>query len=58
MSFVKLVTSFDFIVSLVVARNILSMTLSTVTKLLQGNDVQIFDGIHLIETLESLCLKY
>lgn len=55
-SFSKLITSFDFIVTLVVARNILSMTLP-VTKLLQGSNLDIFDGIHLIESLKSLCSK-
>ena len=55
-SFSKLIASFDFIVTLVVARNILSMTLP-VTKLLQGSDLDIFDGIHLIESLKSLCSK-
>ena len=39
------------------ARNILSATLP-VTKLLQASDLEIFDGIHLIESLKTLCSKF
>ena len=48
-AFFKLLTSFNFIVALVITRNILDLTLP-VTQLLQAKSNDIMDGIHLIES--------
>ena len=56
-SFYKLMTSFDFLSSLVTTRSILDLTLH-VTQLLQGPAIDIVDATHLIESLKSLiCCK-
>ena len=56
-SFCKLMTSFDFLSSLVTTRSILDLTLH-VTQLLQGPAIDIVDATHLIESLKSLiCCK-
>ena len=52
-SFLALVSSFKFIVGLVVSRNVLDMTLP-VTELLQARAIDIMDGIHLIDSLKTL----
>ena len=57
-SFYKLMTSFDFLSSLVITRSILDLTLP-VTQLLQGPAIDIADATHLIESLKSLiCSKH
>ena len=57
-SFYKLMTSFDFLSSLVMTRSILDQTLP-ITQLLQGPAVDIGDATHLIESLKSLiCWKH
>ena len=56
-SFYKLMTSSDFLSSLVITRSILDLTLS-ITQLLQGPAIDIAEGTHLIESLKSLiCCK-
>ena len=56
-SFYKLMTSFDFLSSLVITRSILDLTLP-VTQLLQGPAIDIADATHLIESLKSIiCCK-
>ena len=52
-NFLKLITNFEFIVSLVIARSVLDRTLP-VTKLLQTKTADILDGIHLISSLKTL----
>ena len=52
-SFYKLMTSFDFLSSLVITRSILDLTLP-VTLLLQGPAIDIADATHLIESLKRL----
>ena len=52
-SFLKLVTSFDFIVSLVVTRSVFDTTHS-VTQLLQARANDIFYGLQLIQALKDL----
>ena len=55
--FYKLMTSFDFLSSLVITRSILDQTLP-ITQLLQGPAIDIADATHLIESLKSLiCCK-
>ena len=49
-AFLKLLTSYNFIVAIVISRNILDLTLP-VTQLLQAKSNDIMDGIHLIESL-------
>ena len=51
-----LISRFDFIVALVITRNILDATLP-VTKLLQGKSIDIMNGIHLITSLKNGILK-
>ena len=56
-SFYKLMTSFDFLFSLVITRSSLDLTLST-AQLLQGPVIDIADATHLIESLKNLiCCK-
>ena len=56
-SFYKLMTSFDFLSSLVITRSILDLTLP-ITPWLQGPAINIADATHLIESLKSLvCCK-
>ena len=56
-SFYKLITSFDFLSSLVINRSILDLTLP-ITQLLQGPAIDISDATHLIESLKRLiCCK-
>ena len=52
-SLLKLVTTFEFIVTLVISRSVLDRTLP-VMKLSQSKDNDILDEIHLIESLKSL----
>ena len=52
----KLVASFDLIVALVMTRNIFDLTID-VTQLLQARNNDIFDAIHLINTLKLNFLK-
>ena len=52
-SFLSLISSFQFIVALVISRNILDLTLP-VTELLQARAIDIMDGIHLIDALKNL----
>ena len=49
----KLITSFNFIVALVITRNILDLTLP-VTQLLQTKSNDMMDGIHIIESLKNV----
>ena len=57
-SFCKLMTSFNFLSSLVITRPILDLTLP-VTQLLQGPEIDIADATHLVESLKSLiCCKH
>lgn len=51
-SLLTLISKFDFIVALVITRNILDATLP-VTQLLQGKSIDIMDGFHLITTLKN-----
>ena len=56
-SFYKLITSFDFLSSLITTRSIFHLTLS-VNQLLQGAAKNIADATHLIESLKNLiCCK-
>ncbi|XP_046853849.1 52 kDa repressor of the inhibitor of the protein kinase-like [Xenia sp. Carnegie-2017] len=52
-SFLALISTFRFIVSLVISRNILDLTLP-VTQLLQAKTCDVMDGMHLIESLKNL----
>ena len=55
--FYKLMTSFDFLSSLVINRSIPGLTIP-VTQLLQGLAIDIADATHLIESLKTLtCCK-
>lgn len=51
-SVLTLISRFDFVVALVITRNVLDVTLP-VTKLLQGRSIDIMDGIDLIEALKK-----
>ncbi len=51
-SLLTLITHFDFIVALVITRNILDATLP-VTELLQGKSIDVMDGLNLITTLKN-----
>ena len=56
-SFYKLMTSFDFLSSLVITRSILDLTLP-VTQLLQDPAIDIADATHFIKSMKSLiCCK-
>ena len=56
-SFYELMTSLDFLSSLVITRSILDLTLP-VTQLLQGPAIEIAHATHLIKSLKSLiCCK-
>ena len=48
-----MLTSFDFISTLVLTRHVLDLTFP-VTELLQGSTVDVADSSHLIESLQSL----
>ena len=48
----NLISRFDFIVTLVITRHVLDLTLP-VTQLLQGKTIDIMDGIHLISSLKD-----
>ena len=52
-SLLKLVTSFDFIVALVITRCVFDLTLP-VTQLFQSKNNDIADGLHLIESQKNL----
>ena len=52
-NFLELTTSFDTIVSLVIARSILDRTLP-VTQLLQSKTFDVLDGLHLISPLKTI----
>ena len=52
-SFLALISSFQFIVALVISRNVFDLTLP-VTQLLQAKSNDIMDGIHMIEALKNL----
>ena len=52
-NFLKLITNFEFVVSLVISRSVLDRTLP-VTKLLKSKTNDVLDGIHLIESLKTL----
>ena len=54
-SFSALISSFQFIVALVITRNILDMTLP-VTQLLQAKNNDILDGVELIQALKNLSM--
>ena len=51
-SFLAMISSFQFIVSLVITRHIFDLTLP-VTQLLQAKDNDIFDGMELIQTMKN-----
>ena len=51
-SLLTLISRFDFVVALVITRNILDLTLP-VTQLLQGKSIDVMDGIHLIDSLKN-----
>ena len=52
-SFLKLLTSFDFIVSLVITRSVFDLTLPVI-ELLQGKSIDILDGFRLVQSLKDL----
>ena len=52
-SFLALISSFQFIVALVISRNVLDLTLP-VTQLLQAKVNDVMDGMHLIDALKDL----
>ena len=52
-SFLALISFFQFIVALVISRNVLDLTLP-VTQRLQAKSNDIIDGIHMIEALNNL----
>ena len=56
LSYYKLLTSFDLILALVLARHVLDLTLP-VTELLQGPAIDVADSSHLIESLKSLIIS-
>ena len=51
--FLKLISSFEFLITLIVVRNVFDLCLP-VTQLLQGNDNDIMDGIQMIESLKKV----
>ena len=51
-SLLTLISRFDFVVALVITRNILDLTLPE-TQLLQGKSIDVMDGIHLIDSLKN-----
>ena len=51
-AFLKLVTSFDFIVPMVLTRNVFDMTLD-VTQMLQSRNNDILDAVHMVNTLKN-----
>ena len=53
LSYYKLLTSFDFILALVLTRHVLDLTLP-VLELLQGIAIALADSSHLIESLKGL----
>ena len=55
-SLLKLITSFEFIVTLVLTRSVLDFNLP-ITELLQRKANDIMEGIHLIETLKSVGIE-
>ena len=56
LSYYKLLTSFDFISTLVLTRHFLDLTLP-VTELPQGSAIDVADSSHLIESLKSLSIS-
>ena len=52
LTYLTLISRFDFIVSLVITRRVLDLTLP-VTQLLQGKTIDVMDGIHLISSLKD-----
>ena len=52
-SFYKLMTSFDFLSSLVITRSVLDLTFP-ITQLLQGPAIDIADATHLIKSMKIL----
>ena len=52
LSHLKLVTSYEFIVALVITRNVFDLTID-VTRVLQARNNDILDAIHLINTLKA-----
>ena len=52
LTYLNLISRFDFIVSLVITRRVLDLTLP-VTQLLQGKAIDVMDGIHLISSLKD-----
>ena len=52
LTYLTLISRFDFIVSLVITRRVLDLTLP-VTQLLQGKTIDVMDGIHLISSLKN-----
>lgn len=55
-SFLALISSFQFIVALVISRNILDLTLP-VSQLLQSKVNDVMDGMHLIDALKGLGIR-
>ena len=53
--FIKLVTSFDFIASMVITRCLLDCTLDA-TRILQGRPNDIADGIHIVKPIDPMTL--
>ena len=58
-SFCKVIASFDFTATLVLTRSILDITpdLIPVTELLQGNEIDIADASHILDSLKSEILS-
>ena len=58
-SFCKKIASFDFTATLVLTRSILDITpdLIPVTELLQGNEIDIADASHILDSLKSEILS-
>ena len=54
-SFYKLIASFDFLTTLVLARSIRDLTLP-VTELLQGKEINMADASHLLDSLKIAIL--
>ncbi|XP_057316859.1 52 kDa repressor of the inhibitor of the protein kinase-like [Hydractinia symbiolongicarpus] len=55
LSLYKLITSFDFIITMVITRSVFDITLP-VTQMLQSKSNDIFEGLHMIDALKSAAM--
>ncbi|XP_057307639.1 52 kDa repressor of the inhibitor of the protein kinase-like [Hydractinia symbiolongicarpus] len=55
LSLYKLITSFDFIITMVITRSLFDITLP-VTRMLQSKSNDIFEGLHMIDALKSAAM--